>query len=253
MHCSARFVCGLSLICLQPIVLWAQSRIVDSQTLPVQLARAFSAGVPVRSVALSGDARWHAGGTNDVGTATITISSSGAAQLELSLSVVGSRLESQDAIGPAMACRWSGADKVVHKLNMTTCGQPTVWYMPNVPLQSASLPSGISMLDLGTQTLADSNYHHVRLQFAIPFDVSSKGDTQTQSNTMDLWLDPVSQLPAVLQFRLPTDRGSSNTSLIEVHYSNYHNVSGVQIPYQIERFINGTLNLEISVTSARTA
>ncbi|AXC16122.1 hypothetical protein ACPOL_7144 (plasmid) [Acidisarcina polymorpha] len=68
-----------------------------------------------------------------------------------------------------------------------------------------------------------------------------------KASTTDIGLDSISSLPAVIAYKVQPDTGSQTPIAIQVHYSNYKLVNGVQIPYTIKRFVNGKLQLEISV------
>lgn len=72
-----------------------------------------------------------------------------------------------------------------------------------------------------------------------------------QQSTTNLGLDPVSLLPAVMTFSVHPDNGAPSSIAIEIHYSDYHSVSGVQIPFHIQRYVNGSLQLDILVNSAQ--
>jgi hypothetical protein len=55
----------------------------------------------------------------------------------------------------------------------------------------------------------------------------------------------------VLAYSIHPDNGAPVAIAIEVHYSDYHAVNGVQIPFLIQRYVNGALQLEIQVSSAQ--
>ena len=67
----------------------------------------------------------------------------------------------------------------------------------------------------------------------------------------DIGLDPTTMLPAVLAYEVHPDNGASTPISIEAHYSNYQDVNGVKIPFLIQRYVNNSLQLEISLTSAQ--
>lgn len=72
----------------------------------------------------------------------------------------------------------------------------------------------------------------------------------TGLSTTDIGLDTVSLLPAVLAYSVHPDNGAPVSIAIEIHYSDYRTVSGVQIPFHIQRYVNGFLQLDILVSSA---
>jgi hypothetical protein len=67
----------------------------------------------------------------------------------------------------------------------------------------------------------------------------------------DIYLNPTSLLPAVLAYSVRPDNGAPTAIAIEVHYSNYRTVNGIQIPFTIQRYVNGALQLEIQVSAAQ--
>jgi hypothetical protein len=58
-------------------------------------------------------------------------------------------------------------------------------------------------------------------------------------------------LPAVLSYSTRPDNGAPIPISVEIHYSNYQTINGVKIPFNIQRYINGSLQLEIAVSSAQ--
>ena len=66
-----------------------------------------------------------------------------------------------------------------------------------------------------------------------------------------LGLDPHALLPASSPTRrIPV---AAQPTAIEIHYSDYRAVDGVEIPFHIERSVNGALQLDIVLTSAQAA
>jgi hypothetical protein len=72
-----------------------------------------------------------------------------------------------------------------------------------------------------------------------------------QQSTTDLGLDPTTLLPTVLAYTVCPDNGAQVKIAIEIHYSNYQPVDGVQVPFHIQRFVNGSLQLDILINSAQ--
>jgi hypothetical protein len=72
-----------------------------------------------------------------------------------------------------------------------------------------------------------------------------------QQSIMDLGLDPTTLLPAVLAYTVRPDNGAQTQIAIEIHYSSYQSVNGVQVPFHIQRYVNGALQLDILISSAQ--
>jgi hypothetical protein len=216
-----------------------------------QIWTVFAAGNSVSQVQLTGSATWYAGGAVDSGTATLTAASSGAAQMQLSLAQKGTWVESESAFGMGMDCQWSGTDGVLHTGDFMNCLKPAVWFLPSISLQPPSLPTGVGVSDLGTGTVGPGTYRHLQIQ-AVLADIPSYllSPTMTASTT-DIGFDPNTLLPAVLLWQVHPDNGAQINVPIEIRYSNYQKVSGIEIPFSVQRYVNGALQLDIQVTSVQ--
>jgi hypothetical protein len=251
LFCGMGIFCGL--VCPRVI---AQSQnpstsSVDATAVLTQIGNAFSGGKPVSTITLSGNATWHSGSGQDTGTATLTATASGAAQMQLSLTKKGSWTESQSAVAYGMDCQWTGADGITHSGDVMNCLKPVVWFLPTISLQPSSLSPDIGFADLGVGPVASGSHRHLQSQ-AVLSDMPSKLLTQSmQASTMDMGFDPTTLLASVLTYHIHPDNGAQVSIPIEVHYSNYQKVSGVEIPFTIQRYVNGSLQLELEISSAQ--
>ena len=65
---------------------------------------------------------------------------------------------------------------------------------------------------------------------------------------MDIYLDATSLLPTAFVFNTYSTDGSQ-TIPVEVDFSNYQAINGIQVPFQIQRSVAGNLGLSFSVVS----
>ncbi|MGB6192177.1 MAG: hypothetical protein WBF42_06910 [Terracidiphilus sp.] len=217
----------------------------------VQMEAAFSGGRSVDAIQLSGNANWYSGTFEDSGSATLLASSSGMSQMQLSLGSLGQRIETQSGVGQDTMCSWSGNDNVQHSTTSGACWNAALWFMPALTLQQASSAGTVGILDLGVGSVgsSDTSYRHLRTQL-IPA-VSPVPAETVQQSTVDLGLDKHSMLPSVLSYSTPPDNGAPITLSVEIRYSDYRTIDGVNIPFHIQRFVNGALQLEITISSAQ--
>jgi hypothetical protein len=249
------FTCFLFVPCLLCL-----SSISHAQTTSVQQANAsailnlignvFSAGKPINQIQLTGSATWHAGSLEDSGTATLTASSTGAAQMQLSLAKKGSWTESQSDIGPAMICQWAGNDGTAHTGDAMNCLKPTVWFVPTISLQRTAIPTGVGIADLGMGIVGSGTYRHLQSQAVLSSLPSKLLSPSVEASTTDVGFDPNTFLPSVLHYQVHPDSGAQVNIPIEIHYSDYQKVDGAELPFLIQRYVNGSLQLEIHVSSA---
>ena len=65
-----------------------------------------------------------------------------------------------------------------------------------------------------------------------------------------MYLDSSSLLPVALSFNTHPDNNALLNIRVEVDLSNYQVVKGVQIPFRIQKFLNGSLFLDLTIQSA---
>ena len=223
----------------------------DATAILAQIENVFSAGKSVSRIQLSGNAKWYAGGAEDSGSATLSVAASGAAQMQLSLAEKGLWTESQDPFGTGMTCQWAAADGIAHMGDAMNCLKPTVWFLPSISLQPGSIPAGAGVSDLGAGTVGSGSYRHLQSQAVLSDMPSQLLSSSVEASTTDIGFDTSTLLPTVLRYRVHPDNGASVNIQIEIRYSDYRKIDGVEIPFLIQRYINGSLQLAIEVTSAQ--
>jgi hypothetical protein len=218
-----------------------------------QLSMAFSGGKTVQAVQLSGSATWYVGNLEDSGTVSMTASVDGSSTMQLILATTGQRIESQTGSGLDMTYQWAGADGTPHRIASGACWRPALWFLPSLSLQPLLQTGNVAVVDLGLGGVGSSStiYRHIQSQLRFSGAPSLMTTDATLQSTTDIGLDPSSLLPAVLAYSVRPDDGSPTQIAIEVRYSEYHRVNGVQIPFHIERFVNRALQLDILITAAQ--
>jgi hypothetical protein len=63
-------------------------------------------------------------------------------------------------------------------------------------------------------------------------------------------LDASTYLPVALTFNAHPDNDAGTNIPVEIDFSNYQQVNGVQIPFHVQKFLNGPLFLDVTVQSA---
>ena len=66
---------------------------------------------------------------------------------------------------------------------------------------------------------------------------------------IDFYLDATTLLPQALIFNLHPDNDANRDLAITILYSNYQLTSGVQVPFHIQEFYQGTLFLDFTVNN----
>lgn len=217
-----------------------------------QLSAANAAGQVVQQIQLTGNATQYAGSSDDSGAVTLTASADGSSQMQVELASAGQRTESQTGSALNGNCQWAGADGVAHPIQSGACWRPVLWFLPAFSLQPSLLAANLTIADLGMGTVGagETAYRHLQSQFMLTGAPASLTADVAQWSKTDIGLNPASLLPAVVAYSVRPDNGAPAAIAIEIHYSDYHAVNGVEIPFTIQRYVNGALQLQIQLSAA---
>jgi hypothetical protein len=233
-------------LCALIVCVCGGGRAQTLQTALTAAAAAFSQGKPVNTVTLNATAQWILGSDNESGNATLTANADGSFSVQLQLGQ-SSRAESQTSFSPGQTCNWSGADGVAHPAAPHNCMGSMAWFLPQVALFGNQQPSAVTT----TLLASASQLLDIRQQRTPPAALST--DTAGllgHLSSVDLYLDPKTYLPAALAFNSHPDQNAASDIPVQVVFTNYQSVNGAMVPFHIQRYVNGVLNLDLTVTQA---
>lgn len=220
----------------------------DATPLLSSVFKAVLGGAVVKSIQLSGNATWTLGSETEQGTVTASADNTGTSSLQLSGGI--NRTETETAIGAGRVCQWSGADNKLHPIASLNCLKPMEWLFPALTLQPGLTPASAGFLDFGLSSFNIGQLRRLQAQLVIPGIPIDLQPNAMRSTTMNLGVDPASFLPRVLTYRVHPDSGAMLEITIEIRYSDYRKIGNAEIPFHIQRYINGTLQLDLQITSA---
>lgn len=67
---------------------------------------------------------------------------------------------------------------------------------------------------------------------------------------MDIYVDAASLLPVSLAFSIHPDNNALQDIPVSIEFSGYRNVSGVMTPFRVQKFLQRSLLLDISIARA---
>ncbi|HEV2299670.1 MAG TPA: hypothetical protein VGR72_14280 [Candidatus Acidoferrales bacterium] len=100
---------------------------------------------------------------------------------------------------------------------------------------------------IGQETLSGESVQHVRIWNS--FASNPRLQRIAPFSAKDIWLDSVSILPVKIAYNRRAGGGAVPSIPVEVFFSNYTNVNGVQYPFQINKSYNGTPWQTITIQS----
>jgi hypothetical protein len=225
----------------------AQSTVPASSPTAVALAsqalKALAGATGLTDITLQASANYIAGSDQETGTATLVARGNVQSHVTLNLSE-GTRQEIRN--GPSGA--WSGPDGVQHAMALHNCWADASWFFPALTLQALSSDPTLGVVYLGPAEWNGVAALHLQFLHLVPGQAPGIS-TQIQGlSTVDLYLDPKSLLPLALDFNTHPDNDLNQNIPVEIQFGDYRAVNGVQVPFRIQKFLQGTLTLDFTVT-----
>lgn len=216
-------------------------------TLATKALVALTGGATITDVTLTGTTTRIAG--SDVGSGPVTLKALGTGESRLDLNLSnGTRSEVRNlANGPGGS--WAGPDGIAHAMANHNSLTDAAWFFPALSVLSQASNPSILASYVGQETRSSVAVQHLRFVTQVSNAVDPSGLIQRLS-TEDVYLSASSYLPVALVLNTHPDADLNTNIPVEVDFSNYQAVGGVTIPYHIQKFLNGTLFLDITVQSA---
>lgn len=214
----------------------------------LQSALAALAGTnPVTDITLTGTARRIAGSDDESGTATLK-AVSGASRIDLNLSS-GTRSEVCNNLSGSPVGTWSGPDTVSHPISYHNLLLiDPAWFFPIFPI-SRGLATGYAATYVGPETRDSLAVQHLAISKDFSSVPGADPATFQHLSQVDLYLDSSTYLPVALALNIHPDDNMLLDIPIEVRFSDYRVVNGVQVPFHVQKFLNNGLILDLQFQS----
>jgi hypothetical protein len=247
----ARVALSFSFVFILSISLAAQQTATSNPQALNFLQRSLGAlagGQTLTDVTLSGTARRIAGSDDESGTAVLKVLAAGASRVDLSLPS-GHRSEILNTSVAPVAGSWSGPDGVSHSIAFHNLLTGSAWFFPAFTISKGLSASGYVATYVASETHNGQAVQHVSLSQPsllpnVPGAISSAHLTQ-----VDLFLDSTTLLPAAIAFNIHPDNNQLLDIPIEIRFSSYQAVNGVQVPFHVQKYLNNGLILDFQATS----
>lgn len=211
--------------------------------------KAMMPSVALSDITLSAQVIRTAGSASESGAATLDALDNGDASLTYSL---GGE-QHAEIVNPSSDPRgvWADADGAWHPMAIHNTWAPTAWFAPALVLKAALDDPQLALENLGPTKLNDAAVVHLRSSRTLP---STSGGPATLAmirrlSAADIYLDATSNLPVELDFNLPPNSNAGVDIPVAVRFSDWRQSAGAMLPFHIQKFLNGSLLDDISVSS----
>ena len=187
---------------LSPIMAQTTAPARDPQALNLIASslNALAGSTGVNDATLQATAAYVAGSDQESGTAMLIARVNQESIVQLNLSG-GTRQEIRNGTAGA----WSGPDGTVHSMAIHNCWTDASWFFPTLTLEAISANPQVSVAYLGPDTSKGATLLHLQAALLLPGQSASATTLIQTLSTMDIYFDPQSFLPLVLDFNTHPD------------------------------------------------
>jgi hypothetical protein len=214
-------------------------------TLAAQSVAALTGGTTISDVTLTGTVTWNGPGADD-GTATLRALGTSESRIDLALTT-GSRTEIRDSQTGTPLGQWTNPNNTSGDFASQNCWTDAVWFFP--ALGSLAAGSNVVLSYIGQESRNGETVQHIQ-SYAYQPTSPPVGPTPQQLSTMDFYLDANSLLPVATVFNAHPDADASTNLAVEIDFSNYQRLSGVLVPLHIQKYSEGNLLVDVTVSGA---
>jgi len=211
-------------------------------TLIASSLNALSGSVSVNDATLQATAAYVAGSDQESGAAILVARLNQESIVQLNLSG-GTRQEIRNGI----AGTWSGPDATVHSMAIHNCWTDVSWFFPALTLEALASNSQVALAYLGADTSKGATMLHLQVALLLPGQSAGATTLIQTLSSMDIYFDPRSFLPLVLDFNTHPDTDANTNLPVEIQYGNFQNAKGALVPFYIQKFVQRTLLLDLTV------
>jgi hypothetical protein len=212
----------------------------------IQLAQkavaSMTGGTPISDVTLNGSVTSILGSDYETGTGVFQASGTSNSRVDLNLTN-GMRSDIRNVTNGTAGGAWSknGASQTPYAGH--NCWTDAAWFFPVLSSLTQTANSSFVFKYIGQEQHGGANTQHIQVFQPAP-------DALFQHlSTVDFYLDTNSFLPLAIAFNVHPDMDARADIPAEVRFASYQTVSGVQVPFRLQKLLNGGLVLDVTVTN----
>ena len=217
-------------------------------TLAQQSVAALSRGATVTDVTLKANAISVLGSDGETGTAMLMAKGIGESRVDLTLNS-WTRSDIRNIANGVPAGEWMKNGSSPSSYALHNSWTDAVWFFPALSSLTQTANPNFTFTYVGQEQHSGVNVQHIAVCQIWPSDTNNQFNAAHLS-TMDFYLDPTSSLPVAAAFKVYPDTDMNTDIPVEVRFGNYQVVSGIRIPFHVQRMLNGNVVLDLTVTSA---
>jgi hypothetical protein len=206
---------------------------------------AMAGSAQISDVTLTGQALRIVG--SDVANGTFTLKALGANESRLDVTTSGGvQSELRNLSNGVPQGSWIGKDGAVGTIAAHNCLTQAVWFVPTLSLLDAISNPNISVAYIGSESKNGEAVQHVH--FTLQYQASPESNQLIANlSGTDVYFSAASGLPIAVKFNIHPDSDAGTNIPVDIEFSNYQPMNGILMPFHVQKFVNGSLFLDLQV------
>jgi hypothetical protein len=209
-----------------------------------QALKALAGVTPLSDITLQATAAYVAGSDEESGTATLVARGNNESLSTLNLSG-GTTQEVRNGVAGVR----TGPDGNAHAMATHNCFIDANWFFPALSMAALSADPTLAISYVGPETHLGQAVYHLVLYHVLSGQTPDVVAVVLRVSAMDLYLDATSLAPVAMDFNLHPDNAANIDVPAEIRFGGYQSFSGVQAPTRIQKYIQNSLVLDLTVTN----
>jgi hypothetical protein len=227
----------------------AQNPTSDSQAISLaqQALNALTGGAAISDVTLTANVTSILGSDYETGTATLKSEGTNESRVDLNLSTSGIRSDVRNLANGTPGGAWETNGTPATAYAAHNCWTDATWFFPALSSLTQTANQNFVFKYIGLEQHGAVSTQHIQVS-----QVPTQGTPPTIQvlSAMDFYLEQTSLLPVAIAFEQHPDDDMSATISSEIEFADYRNSNGIQVPFHVQRMLNGGVVLDVLVTSA---
>lgn len=182
----------------------------------------------------------------DQQTGTATLQAIGDSESLLVLTLSGG---AQQEVRNGQQGAWVNADSSIFTEATHNCWVDSTWFFPGLVFTSVSANAQTALINLGETTWNGTSANEIQLYQFPPGHTPTMTAVIQSLSTEEVYLDPLTASPLAIDFNTHADSDATTNLPVEIQFSNYQTVNGMSVPFHVQKYVGGSLFLDVVVTS----
>ncbi len=140
---------------------------------------------------------------------------------------------------------WAGDSGTATVYPLHNCLTDAAWFFPAMSSLSQSANPSFIFKYVGQTQRNGVSTQQLRVFQVLPSGVA----LPQQLTAVDFYLDAATLIPVATTFNVHPDRNAGENLLVDVEFSNYQVIQGIRVPMRIQRYQQGALMLDATISS----